>query len=87
MPRRVKTDPYKYVQSLYTVKFKSVDSGTSIGVPCNETEISSTTLDWAGLNSGVNGTYGDTGLDTDYWISICPPISGLTYSSYAGSLM
>ena len=74
MPAGEKTDPYEYVQSLYKVEFAELEGGkASIGVPCNETEISSATLDWAGLNFGWNGTYGDTGLDTDYWIAMCPP--------------
>ena len=89
MPKRVNTDPFEYVQSLYIVTYKELSGKISFGVPCDEnvTGISAATLDWAGLNRGTNGTYNDTGLDTDYWIAICPPYQSLTYNGYGSSTM
>jgi len=85
----VHTDPYEYGQSLYSVHFISHNNDKNgIGVPCDEIpEISNATREEAGLNRGVHGTYGKTGITTTYWFSICPPYGYLEYYGYGGSFM
>jgi hypothetical protein len=67
----VKTDPYEYGLSLYTVQFSglNVSDPLEYGVPCDEIpEISNATREEADLNRGFNGTYGGTGYNALYWV-------------------